>query len=322
MTNKIVEKRHETYTTPEDVVFEIVKNATGNNPVKREKIVKGYDNEVYSIETEQGNNFIVRIRRFGEVEFRQEAWAIEQSKNAGVPVPQVFFVGNIPTKDGANLEVMVLEKLDGDSLANIRQTIDDANLRKILVEAGKILAKIHSVKSGGFYQRHENGEWDFSDWEREMDSSIKDRSGEKELILSAGFSPSDFDFMIEMMKKYKTEFPCTQPVLNHGDYLPEHIFVGKDLRISGIIDFGMFQGAPPIHDLAYLSFEEPKLDISAIKEGYSNKALFDDNFEMRLNLHKLGLQMGHLAHNIRIGDNTQAQTISGELRKTLQFLKG
>lgn len=54
-------------------------------------------------------------------------------------------------------------------------------------------------------------------------------------------------FMIDMIKRYRDEFPCRQPVLNHGDYLPGHIFVDEALRITGVIDFGMYEGSPPAH---------------------------------------------------------------------------
>ncbi len=93
------------------------------------------------------------------------------------------------------------------------------------------------------------------------------------------------------------------------------------MKISGIIDFGMFQGAPPIHDIAYLNFEEPNLDLEAIKQGYGDEEIFDKDFDLQLNMYKLMLQMGHLAHNVKIGDTIQAQTISSELKKTLALLR-
>lgn len=320
MTNDFLQKRHESFATPENIVFDLVQKATGTEPVSREKIVRGYDNEVYLVRTSQDREFIVRIRRHGEVEFRQEAWAMEQCKKAGVPVPEIFMVGNVPIQN-ETLEVMILGKLSGQSLAALREKIEEKELRKILVEAGQILKKIHSIKVGGFYQRHEEEIWDFPDWDSVMNSSIRGRSAEKDFIISGGFSEEDFTFMIETMEKHKRQFPCKEPVLNHGDYLPEHIFVGPDMKISGIIDFGMFQGAPRIHDIAYLNFEEPNLDLKAIKEGYGGREIFGESFDLQLNMYKLMLQIGHLAHNVKIGNTIQAKTISSELRKTLAFLR-
>src|SRR5690349_282857 len=110
MAQEFLRRRHAAYHTPERTIFSLIKQATGLEAVERHPIVAGYDNEVYSVRTQPGQVFILRIRRYGETEMEQEAWAIQQCRAAGVPVPEVLLVTTIST-EGLNREVMVQMKL-------------------------------------------------------------------------------------------------------------------------------------------------------------------------------------------------------------------
>ena len=318
--DKFIAQRHKNLSAPESVIFDIVRKATNKTPIHKQKIVAGYDNEVYLVTSKEGNEFILRINRFGEVGFRNEAWAIEECRKSGVPVPEIFFLDDVQVGESI-CEVMLTNKFEGRPLGDFIKTLSTKELEAILEQAGRILRKIHSIKVGGFYRRHTDGSWDFSDWDKYMDSVIRGRNSEKQYVLDAGFTNSEFTYMIDMLKHYKINYPCHQPVLNHGDYLPEHIFVTDEKKISGIIDFGMIEGNTPIHDFAFLDFERPDIDISILKKGYGDGSLFDDSFDIKLNMHKLALQIGHLSHNVKIGDSKQAKWIAGRLRSTVEELK-
>ena len=78
----------------------------------------------------------------------------------------------------------------------------------------------------------------------------------------------------------------------------------------------------PIHDFAYLSFEEPALNLEPLKAGYADTRLFDERFDMGLNLYKVGLQMGYLAHYVKTGNTAAVRFAAGQLRKTLNLVTG
>jgi len=307
---------------PKSMVFELVKRATGLDPAKIARTARGYDNEVYFVKTRGGKAFIARVKIFGGVGFRQEAWAIERCREAGVPVPMVFLVDEI-SLGGRSMEVMVQSKVPGKPLSEVQDNLSKEEFIRVWRRAGEILGRIHSVKVDGFWRRLDSGKWSLIGWRRYMHSIIRDRSSEKNYILSAGFSREDFSFMLDMLRRYRDEFPCDQPVLCHGDFLPEHIFVNVEdgLEITGVIDFGEFQGAPNIHDFAVLSFECPTLDLSPLLEGYPYRDCLNEDFELRLNLHKLALLIGYLAHHMRIGNVKEAESNTRALRETLKTLK-
>lgn len=292
-----LQQLHTQFQTPRELIFDLVQKATGKSPTDLTKIIKGYDSEVYSIKTESGERYIAKIRHYGEVSYEEEEWAIDLCSKEGVPVPTILLRDTIDIK-GKEHEVMVQEELSGKPLAEVRSNLSEHEMNTVLENAGAILSKIHSIHVSGFYHWDQNDNWDFKTWKDLTDSLIKSRRSEKSLILKAGITETEFKRAMQAMVEYQTDFSCEQPVFCHGDYLPEHIFVDDDLNITGILDFGMYEGSHPIHDFAFISFEAPGINLDAIKSGYTNKGLFEDRFDRRLLLHKIALQLGHLAHAV------------------------
>ncbi len=317
-----IQNRHKGFETPAEVIFDLVKRATSQEPVRRAKIVRGYENEVYYVETRQAAAFIVKIRRFGTVPFHQEAWAMKRCREAGVPVSEVLLVDMVES-NGELLEAMVQCRALGQRLNDVLWRLDKPALDSVLHQVGEVLGCIHSVQVEGFGRRHADGTWDFSTWEPIMASAVRNIGQKKEHILQAGFSEQEFELMMTMLQKYLDEFPCHRPVLCHGDIEPDHIFIGEDLNISGVIDFGQFQGGPPILDFIHLSFVQPELDLEPIKIGYPDKALIENRFDRRLYLQRLAFLMGCVAHTIMMGDEEVDKTpdASGQLKNTLEALR-
>ena len=83
--------------------------------------------------------------------------------------------------------------------------------------------------------------------------------------------------MLRLLERYRDDSACPQPILCHGDFLREHIFVDDDLRIRGVIDFGNYRGDHPIHDFAVLSIEDTGLEISRVLEGYPESLFLSDS---------------------------------------------
>ena len=314
-----LKQRHSKFSTPQEEIFNLVIKATGEKPIKRTKVVKGYDNEVYFVDTKKGNTYVVKIRWFGSVTYKEEAWVLKQCKKANVPVPKILLLDEVELKDGKH-ETMVQEKIKGSPLAQIKKSLTNSQLEKVLIKAGKVLSRIHRIKVEGFYRRNKKGEWRYSTWQQFANSMVRARSQEKPYLLQAGITKKEFALLIKALEEYRNNFDCKQPVLCHGDFLPEHIFVDDKLNITGIIDFGMYEGNHPVHDFAFISFQAPSLNLEEIKKGYSNKVIFDEKFKRRLLLHKIALQMGYLAHHIKENMTYKAKFVYQTLRESLREL--
>lgn len=313
--------RHNTFNTPENIVFNLVQEVTNLSPINRKKIVKGYDNEVYEVETKEGTSFIIRIKHFGESSMQQEEWVINQYKNAGVPVPEVYKVSTFQMNDEER-EYMIQKKVHGKPLGEIKKEFTQEQLNKIYENAGRTLKQLHSVKVEGFYKRHENGVWDFTEWYRLVNSDVVDRGKESNLIIRSGFTEEEVKRMIKYLEIHRDEFSCEQSVLCHGDYLEEHIFIDDDLNIAAIIDFGMYRGDHPIHDFARLYMDSRFINMDVFRRGYGDHEMFHDRFEKRLLLHVLGNQMGHVAHYAREAMEPEVKYTAERLRETYEKLNG
>jgi aminoglycoside phosphotransferase (APT) family kinase protein len=314
MTTDIIKQRHAAYKTPDHIISDIVKRATGQAATAQEKLAHGYDNEVYIARTRAGD-FVIRIHHHDGAGFAEEAWAIEQCRAAGVPAPEVCLVETL-TLDDRPHEVMVQRRVPGRALSEIAPNLQRAVLEQIWRQAGATLGAIHGIKVGGFYKLRPGGRWDFPDWESMAQAG--DRGSERPLLLRAGFSEQDVDLMLSILKVEEQDFPTRQPVLCHGDFLPKHLFVDDQLRLTGVIDFGDFQGGTPLVDFANLSMSCPDVDLAWLRRGYPNQALFDETFARRLFLTKAGMQMGYLAHYIQQGNAEEAAPIAAGLRASLR----
>jgi aminoglycoside phosphotransferase (APT) family kinase protein len=193
--------------------------------------------------------------------------------------------------------------------------------RDVLSQSGQVLARLHALRTQGFYKRHADGSWDFSDWARFMEVALRDRATERQLVLKAGLGGDDLSFILHAIERYGREFECDAPVLCHGDYLPEHIFVDSALRVCGVIDFGDYEGNHPVHDFAVMRMSGGERLERAVRRGYPNADLFSDRFELRLHLHMLMLQVGYLAYHVQLPDHPEVPLYAEGLRATVGWLR-
>lgn len=315
---EVMRRRHAAVETPPATVASVARRATGRDAERIERIVRGYDSEVYRVALRAGEPVIVRIRRYGSVSYASEAWAIEACRAAGAPVPDVLLVVTVPA-DGAEREVMVQRAVPGRPLSELRGALSRSELARVWAQAGEALARIHSVPAGGFYKMRRPGSWDFPDWESVAEAARRDRRSDLEELRGHGYGEADLEALWEMLEAGLSEFPCHAPSLLHGDYLPGHLFVDDGLRLRGVIDFGDFQGSPRIGDIANLRMNEPDVDLRWLRDGYGGQEPFDERFERRLLLAGAGLQIGYLAHFLREGNAEEAAVVHRAIRETLAW---
>jgi aminoglycoside phosphotransferase (APT) family kinase protein len=305
-----------------DVVCDVVKEASGRNAKDIHKIEEGFENEVYIASTESGDDVIVRVRRKGDTEFKQEAWAIKKSREAGAPVAEVLLLKRI-THDGDGLEVMVQEKLNGAPLENVKDDLIEQEQDVILLKAGEAVAAIHGVCVDGFGQRQGDGSWEYPDWRSYMESFIATRREEKDLLLDAGLTEDEILDSISALEQYQ-EYDDMDSVLCHGDFMPRHVMVDREQQKVGIIDFGLFRGNVPFFDLAYFQLNAPKEQIPALLEGYQNIRELGEELEKKLALARLHLVIKHLAklaHPYRKHRRSEIPHWLDVLRETLTELR-
>ncbi len=89
---------------------------------------------------------------------------------------------------------------------------------------------------------------------------------------------------------------------------------------SEVYDVATREGASFIVKIKHYNAEHPSYPLHALVEGYGDHEMFRDRFPERLLLHKLGLHMGHLAHEVRGGMRPEAESRTKRLGETLRNL--
>lgn len=281
-------------TTPPELVNSFVQEAVGDSPKVKTRIMAGEVNEVYNVITTAGERVIVRIGRGMTPKFGQEKWAIDQCAAQGIPVPTIRLIKHIPQSDGL-LSVCVQDWLPGDTME--RGNIDywdmpDDQVRDLFRQSGELLAMIHTIKVEGFGDLNSQGHGKFSTFTNLMLEKPGQQEEFMKMAQELGIPRANIRRALQLMASEGKRIAVTKPVLNHGDFCGKHIMHDNNL-VTGIIDFGDVLGESPAFDLARWEywFGNNKYFVW-LKEGYTNKAIFNDGFDDLSRLIQLDINLG------------------------------
>lgn len=278
---KYLEEVHSRSTIPDDVLNQVVIDTTGSPIAEKERILKGEANGVYDVRTQKGGETFVRIERRGPG-FLQEKWAIDQCKKIGVPVPEVLGIQQLTLAD-EQLVICIQKKIEGDTLERGGINVDEMDrerLRKIINQAGAILAKIHSIPTQGFDRINERGVGKFKTFKDMMLDREAERDEYAQLAKRIDLNPQVAERAMRVLAKHQDLYEGVKSCLNHGDFGPKHIMVDED-KITGILDWGEAQGNSPVYDITKWDYWFGDwIPTEWLKEGYTDKSIFDENFDL------------------------------------------
>jgi aminoglycoside phosphotransferase (APT) family kinase protein len=274
---------------------------------------------VYRVRLAGESVVYVRIRRHGEGTLEQEAWAMGLARAGGVPVPEVLAVD--PACDAADGHpVPVVAAARGQQLEEALATASDPERYELLSGVGGVLARSHSIDMPGVWRPGDDGEWPNPDEVRR--GFAAERRGEHDQLVAAGMSPQEVDQVMALLEA-SPDPPLTGFVLCHGDVSSEHVFVDSKLRVSGLIDWGMWHAGSRIGELASVATAFGWDDLQPVLRGYGYSPATDSNDLQRQLATTLAVQLiGHIAHHVGIGDSDGAASNVAAVRQALHVLDG
>jgi len=292
----------------------LIERAVGEEAVAFEDASRGCDHRVTVVRTARGRSLVVRVRTAGDIGLRDEAWAIEQCARAGARVPAVRLIAALETASGP-VEAMVQEAVPGRALSEVGGGLDPRRLAHVLAQAGEQLAAIHGVAAAGFGRRR-GGAWDFATWDEYAAARAPDPAAPARALQAAGLPPREWE--TALAAAWAARRRCDRPVLCHMDLSFEHIFVDGDLRLTGVIDFGDFEGAPREVDLAFFALGEGHAALQMLLAAYRRAAgPLPADFPRNLDAACVHLAAGDLADDG--GEDAESREwMAGVLRGALQ----
>lgn len=283
--------------TKEEVV-QLTESVLGHKVQNLDRKDLGEVNAVYFADLEDGEQCVVRIapKERDWNTFTSEAWAFKKSREMGVPTPEVMAIDVSMSRFPEAF--MITRRIKGVSGDTAHSTEEGVALLKQL---GHYLSLIHQVKLKGFgrhpeVQREELvGKYN-SLWESLSSDLYVPWWGET-IVKEGLLSQEKVNKYLQMLEDNKDLFDLPQASLVHGDPSLKNSIVDGD-KITGIVDMENCMASDPIQDFAWHHFwtEGAEPYFTALKDGYDNKALFDDNFMKKLYLYQLYLGQSVLGY--------------------------
>jgi aminoglycoside phosphotransferase (APT) family kinase protein len=298
MTDAFQKEVQAAFNAPRDHLVALVERVMGAEVVVLGRVTKGYVNEVYRAELASSETVVIRIRRRGGVSFTSEAWALGACRRVGVPVPAVYAVTTLHGDEP--LEVMVLAQAPGQPLGDVWAELAEVSRKQVMGYLGTALRVQHSVEAGGWGRRGEHGAWEHADWESRASAAVAERTADIPILRGVGLTEAEAAALIEIVR-VMASLSAPLPVLCHGDLGMDHVFIDGALTITGMIDFGMWQGGPRELDFAVLTMYHPEVQLAWLEQNYQGGP-FDSEFYRRVLVEQINVGIGFLAHDVRQGN--------------------
>lgn len=218
---------------------------------------------VYRILSDNGTYYIRLLPE--DDSFASEVLIHEKLIKVGMKVPKVLYFEE--KNEITNLSLMILDEIPGDC---IEDKSPNENLRKILIEAGRELALLHSIPVNGFgwidkknCSELKGEKLDFESYFGEYIDYDLDK------LRLYDFTKEEVNLIEKYMQEANDVLKVENAVLVHGDFDISHIF-HESGRYSGVIDFGEVRGNNRLYDLAtFIGFYQDEVSYSYLLEGYS-----------------------------------------------------
>ena len=142
--------------------------------------------------TASGVRLVIRGEADESIGLDQEAWFLARGRQAGVPVPEVLWLGVVDTAAGPRT-VMVQTAVAGRALSGALPGMSAGQRWSAARSCGQVIARLHSVQLGGFYLRHADGSFDFADVAALQAADLANRLDNLRLLAGAGLATSAAD---------------------------------------------------------------------------------------------------------------------------------
>src|SRR5688572_10235817 len=130
--------------TPRQVIDSVVRSVCGHGVDQLVRLTAGGMNETYRVELAGAGSVIVRIARQPEPWFTDEAHVMARARAVGVPTAEVLGVEHVE-HDGELLSFSIQHSLPGRSLAELAGELPAADLERLVMDGGELLARVHNL---------------------------------------------------------------------------------------------------------------------------------------------------------------------------------
>ena len=257
----------------------------------------GFVNSVRKGELTNGQEIIIRCHPKGLQNgyFHVESLAAKMAVENGLPSYTTYCIHELENTN--DIAFQVIEKCQGTAIKKWLES-NPQDVDNIMIEAGKTLAKLHTVKVDGF------GPFDNNMAKKGKLVGIHNSFAKS---VRAGLDNS-LDVLVDfkvitliqrnMLDDLFTEnsplLKCHQGVLIHKDFVDWNLLTDGD-KITGILDWDECASGDPIADIASWSSMTPLCRLDKFLEGYFYNTIKPELFDEKMQLLSLRCTIDNMA---------------------------
>jgi len=226
--------------TPFPIIDSVVRAVCGHAAKQLHHLTSGGMNETYRVDVANSDSVIVRIARQPTPWFIDEAHLIAQARAVGVPAPDVLGVEQVEHGDEL-LSFSVLQLVPGRALDELVGTLSPEEIKRIIVESGELLARLHSVQTERGL-RHDLKPLDDNLVSRVVEVADREVGSHAANVVTRG---------VELLSNEIANRAPPRMSLVHGDWLPKHFLLDDEGRIANVLDWEFAGSASPAYDIAH-----------------------------------------------------------------------
>lgn len=258
----------------EDTVRKMVKKFFSPLELKNyRELTEGYFNIAYEVELSNGKKTVLKIAPSKEIRVMTYEQNIMYSEvqamrivreNCNVPVAEIYGYDDSCTI--CKSPYFFMEKLSGESLNSIKETLTSEQIDSIYSEIGKMIHSVNSIPCPCFgypgLSEYQGTEW-YPVFYRMMEALLEDA---EKANVDIKISP---DELISEMKRDRAVFEeVTEPSFVHWDCWDGNIFV-ENGKVVGIIDWERNLWADPVMEVGFRTYNANP----AFQKGYGLEVL-------------------------------------------------
>lgn len=309
-----IHEHHARFGITNPRVVAAIKRATGLNVGTTERIIRGDEYEVHRADLVDRSVVYLRIAWPGEPveKVHHEAMAMTRAREAGIPVPEVFELDSIESEDGLR-PMMVLRESAGRQLSSILSDFTGEERASVMHQIGRTLRDLHSIAMPGAGLPDSEGHWQTPAAKRR--GYVANVLADSQHLPAAGFNHDEIEQVRAIVQEpiVPLEDP---PVLCHGDLSCEHIFIGSDLAVTGLIDWGQWYAGSAASELAGLGSIHPSRDVEEILVGHDFRS--DGDSRCQLAWHTVTQAIGYMRWLVVSGQLEELGRPRTRLRRAVQ----
>ncbi len=271
------------YEHAQQQVEDVVKRLFPAPDTRVERVWSGISTYVYRIFS-QGRTYYLRILPDPTGDFTPEIATLTQLHRYDIKVPEViYFENHNETLDRA---LMIEAEIKGRALS--RTSFPREVLERVVVEAGRDLARINALRVDGFgwIRPQQVGATRLrGTWPTFRAFALEHRKADLFYLSRHLLTPRESALLERVLERYDSWLDIDQGHLAHGDFDSTHIFQDRG-RYTGIIDFGEVRGGNLWYDLAHFRIRDgarpPYPLFPALERGYQELVPFPPTYEPQL----------------------------------------